>query len=461
MKNIIKNTFVNFFYLLALCFILISGPLEANDLFESNNILENATPIYVDDSIFQSHQFTSIDDEDWMVFYVNVGGDYPYDISIPDDSVDNNTNPVIEIYNESGERLRHHDIGFEGEGEHIASWRAPSAGYYYLRVFNKLKTEESVGGQYLIHLWRAVFPVVSDDSIDEAVPIFSNDKLFIANKFDSAVDEDWKFFYADAAIPYKIKILDNSVDVNTDPVIEIYNASGERLWQEDFNFAGEGEFIPNWRAPADDFYYLRIYDKIKTELGINQYIVEVGEATAPLKSLILGKVFDQCTGKDISRANIATEFGKTLSHRTGDYGMPIFPGSYALTASAKKYKAKSRPVIVEEKKRLIADFQLVPDGGCSEYSATYDEGAGTIKLLDVLAYGVRYVVKLQDQGGLLFKLISAIPLSSEILSLPALYDAESLKLSIPSLQVSTQVYSVILVNKGDFLFAVESVQTIQ
>jgi len=142
-------------FFISLC--ISSATIHAEeDLFEPNNTLENATPIFVQDVESQSHQFISADDEDWLVFYAEAETDYF--IEIPTNSVSKDINPVIDIYNSNGEKIHSNGVGgFEGEGE-LLLWHSPSEGFYYLRISNFLNNNQSTENNYQIRVYFEVGP---------------------------------------------------------------------------------------------------------------------------------------------------------------------------------------------------------------------------------------------------------------------------------------------------------------
>jgi hypothetical protein len=137
--------------------LLFSLPLLvfAETSYEPNNTLEDATPLYVNGES-QDHKFDYAGDQDWLVFYAEKGT--PYNIEIESDSIAQEVDPVITLYNSKNSKDGIEvDLNFSGEGELLDWPAAPDEGFYYIQVTNK--EEFSINGHYKIKIFLPFAPL--------------------------------------------------------------------------------------------------------------------------------------------------------------------------------------------------------------------------------------------------------------------------------------------------------------
>ena len=155
-----------FFYLRFAFLFSLPLIVFAKTSYEPNNTIDDATPLYVNGAT-QEHKFDYTGDQDWLVFYAEKGT--PYNIEIESDSIAQNVNPALTLYNSKGEiEVNLFDINFSGEGE-LLDWDAHDEGFYYIRVTNE-EPEFSVTGQYKIKIFLPFAPLkgqVSGEIIDQ------------------------------------------------------------------------------------------------------------------------------------------------------------------------------------------------------------------------------------------------------------------------------------------------------
>ena len=117
---------------LVFSFTLLSSIALAQDIYEDNNTLETATLLVVGDPTPQSHTLDPDQDVDWFRF--NAQFFEVYDIKTLD--LGSTVDLVFEVYDENGELIGEPvDDFLAGVGEEI-SFRAPSTGTFYIKVYD-------------------------------------------------------------------------------------------------------------------------------------------------------------------------------------------------------------------------------------------------------------------------------------------------------------------------------------
>ena len=110
----------------------------ASDDYESNDTQETATLLIVGGEDLQTHTLNPEGDVDWFRFYARE--DEIYDIFTT--AIGDNIDLVIEIYDEDGNLVGDPlDNFFQGEPER-SSFKAPSAGQFFLKVFDYCDTAD-------------------------------------------------------------------------------------------------------------------------------------------------------------------------------------------------------------------------------------------------------------------------------------------------------------------------------
>ena len=110
----------------------------ASDDYESNDTQETATLLIVGGEDLQTHTLNPEGDVDWFRFYARE--DEIYDIFTT--AIGDNIDLVIEIYDEDGNLVGDPlDSFFQGEPER-SSFKAPSAGQFFLKVFDYCDTAD-------------------------------------------------------------------------------------------------------------------------------------------------------------------------------------------------------------------------------------------------------------------------------------------------------------------------------
>jgi hypothetical protein len=120
--------------ILTLIMLFISPALvfaQVPDIYELDNSMSLANPIFIADPIAQYHNFHVEGDEDWAVFYGL--GDTTYRIIT--NNPENNSDSIIEIYDNTGISIcGPQDRGWGGGTGETLDCYVSSEGYYYAQV---------------------------------------------------------------------------------------------------------------------------------------------------------------------------------------------------------------------------------------------------------------------------------------------------------------------------------------
>jgi len=132
--------------------IQLSNP----DIYEPDNLFEQARIIVPDNQYPQYHNFHEIGDTDWMLFY----GVKDVTYSIEAFELGSQCDVVMEIYKNDGETLIKGKWNWSGTATNeFMSWQCPEDSIYYLKIYNHLETSGLNTG-YAIKIYRpiGVFP---------------------------------------------------------------------------------------------------------------------------------------------------------------------------------------------------------------------------------------------------------------------------------------------------------------
>jgi hypothetical protein len=107
---------------------------EPNDSFGGAYFMTIATSVTLSDLNFYPYENQAGEDEDWFAFYTQKGGRYrATTINLQ------NVDTALEIYDRDNDKLSIED---EGALASRAEWEASYRGYYYIRITNKVETDE-------------------------------------------------------------------------------------------------------------------------------------------------------------------------------------------------------------------------------------------------------------------------------------------------------------------------------
>lgn len=316
-----------------------------------------------------------------------------------------------------------------------------------------------------------------NNTLADARPILVNEPPQ-THKFDYLGDEDWLVFYARKGTPYDIQIVSESVGQGVNPALELFNEAGEiEVGLFDFNFTGDGELLA-WDAPANGFYYIRVSNRETDFSADGHYAIKVFLPLAPQNGLVKGRVIDRCAQKGIAKALVMTHVDQTFSHSNGEYGIPLDPGTYAVSSYSQGYQEKTSSAVVAEVTVTPLEFELMPEVGCSPNNdtthepgelelerlkaqsvAVYDETSGLLTIKDVRVGNEILTASLQAQADFSFKLISTTSLNNAVFNSPAFYDHDTLLADIPQVFAFDRLYSVRLKKiSDDWVYRIEQAE---
>jgi len=130
--------------------------LSKPDIYEPDNLFDQAKIIVPDNQFAQYHNFHDTGDSDWILFY----GVKDVTYSIEAFDLGSQCDVVLEIYKNDGETLIKGKWNWSGTGSNeFMSWQCPEDNIYYLKIYNHLDTGGLNTG-YAIKIYRpiGVFP---------------------------------------------------------------------------------------------------------------------------------------------------------------------------------------------------------------------------------------------------------------------------------------------------------------
>lgn len=219
MKTLISHckTLIKFHFAM-LTLLTASHVVNAAESYEPNNTLQDAHPILVNDRE-KVYSFEYGGDEDWFVFNAKKGT--PYDIEFLKDSVGQNVDLAVQIFNVDGEEETGlFDFGFAGERELVSLPSLPNDGLYYIKVINK-ESQFGIDNHYALKVFIPFGPdnlllkgAVTDSCTNNGIRNASVSVSLIENNVASIYDE--KPTFANGAYSFPLRPGSYSVTVNAD-----------------------------------------------------------------------------------------------------------------------------------------------------------------------------------------------------------------------------------------------------
>ena len=314
------------------------------------------------------------------------------------------------------------------------------------------------------------------DSPEQAISILVNDEVQY-HLLDNTGNEDWFEFYTIQGTNYTIEIPSDTTGSSINPVITLFDEQGNQLQTVDNNPTGQGEIL-NWTATATGLFRIRISNQTAKARNaqINAldyaYQIKVFLTDAPQQGLIKGFVLESCKKTGLAKAAVSAWAGTSLSdstftHKTGEFGIPLNPGSYDVISQADNYQDGSKNTNVEEVKTSQIQIDQQPITDCSQTTltvdpiiqkqqavSTYDDQSGLLIIKDVWAGGNAYYVELQNMGNFNFVLADAIQLPGTAHTQPADYSFGTQLLTLPTVSALGQTYKVQMKSDVNFVFTV-------
>jgi len=158
----------------------VSLPVQAQvfqksytDVYEPDNLSDQARIIVSDNQYPQYRNFHHTDDIDWITFFGIKDVTYSIEVFASEKSCD----PVIEIYAADAETLIRGPWNWGGAGNNeFLSWQCPEDGIYYLKLYNHLDaTGQNTGYALKIYRPMGVFPgfisgLIKDKNTKKPIP---------------------------------------------------------------------------------------------------------------------------------------------------------------------------------------------------------------------------------------------------------------------------------------------------
>jgi hypothetical protein len=113
------------------------------------------------------------------------------------------------------------------------------------------------------------FDALSDNTFEQSQSIKVNDTEAQHHNFHNVQDRDWVKFYAIAGKIYRI-FTNNNADINSDPVIELYDKDGTTIIDYSNDGVGMEQEVINWTCPEDGIYYV-VASNFNTDAIEGQY----------------------------------------------------------------------------------------------------------------------------------------------------------------------------------------------
>ena len=244
------------------------------DPYEPDDSQEEAVEISSDGTA-QSRAFDPAGDEDWVFFEVREGVRYVLETSL----LSSGTDTVLALFHEEGALLEEDDDGGQEDRSSRISWLATEDGRLYAQI-----SEFSArgGSDFLYDIAVKIAPPVEpdeyepDDTLADATQI-GTDGIPQSHNFHVEGDLDFVAFEARAETIYTI--LTENLGIDADTVIELLDAAGSMLAEDD---DGGDEPLASriiWPVQEDQRLYVRVRNFGPLEGDATEYdvLVEVGE----------------------------------------------------------------------------------------------------------------------------------------------------------------------------------------
>ena len=202
------------------------------DGFETDDNAVDAKPIGTTGSI-QSRNFCPAGDGDWVRFAAVTGVTY----NIETLNLAAAADTVLCLHSTNGNQLVCDDDSGAGKGSRLI-WTPPAAADYLLYIKDLSPSVAGEETKYDLRISRGLCQKdeqEDDNSRDQAKVILPNSPA-TAHNFCPGDDQDWVVFAAAPGISYIIETIDPGPDADT--VIELYNAGGSLLAQNDDHTPG-------------------------------------------------------------------------------------------------------------------------------------------------------------------------------------------------------------------------------
>ncbi|MEZ4728173.1 MAG: pre-peptidase C-terminal domain-containing protein [Caldilineaceae bacterium] len=219
----------------------------AGDGFEPDNSRETAQRLTI--GAPQPHTFYPAGDEDWVRFTATANLTY----TIETVNLQASSDPVLCLFDGAGVELACDDDSGAGEGARLR-WNAPQTGDYFIQVKNYQSNIAGAETAYALQIQEGSCTADShepDDSRTTARPLAS-DGTVQQHNICPVNDQDWVSFTVNANTPYVLET--TNVGAEADTLLELYDATGALLTQNDDHTPGGASQIAYTFAQAGTYY---------------------------------------------------------------------------------------------------------------------------------------------------------------------------------------------------------------
>ena len=444
---------------------------------ETNNLLDTASEIF--NGEVQTHKFENSYDEDWLIFRPSEAiATSHIEISLEISNVGQSISPELIINDENGTAIYYVENYENGQGISY-KWLAKEK-LYYIKVTHSNPNFNLNDDHYDIVISETEKVYEPNNTLDNAQSIYfycntcrligdsENNPEIQKHNFADANDVDWMFFEVDNIFDYySISIQNVGSDIN--PTMEIYD------WT--------GRLVGDTYKEQTGIYYIKVFNS-GTEFGENnQYEIGITaytpETDPPENGRFSGSIYDQCTQTPIHRATVSVDSvaDQALSVKNGYYEMFLLPGIFEITVNKEGYQKQTKTMVVESHTHSAGqmNFNILPNGGCSDTPITPQESQNSMDILNTARYNDltktlviddvtyesdHYQAELINSGDYTFSLKSASKLEGQTLQNQNVFDLATSSLKLNKVFAFGKHYKVVLKHLGDFVFKLESAEEI-
>jgi hypothetical protein len=247
----------------------------SEDTFEQDDSADAAKAIDAGGAA-QSRTTCPADDADWMKFAASAGTTYTIETFNLADAADT----LLCLHTAGGDQLACDDDSGPGKGSRI-TFEPPTSGDYLLRAKD---VSASVAGDLTRYDLRIFAGLCQADAAEEDDARADAKALVVgggaeAHNFCPGSDEDWAVFSASPGKSYLVETLNPGPEADT--VIELYDANGALVAQNDDHSPGTSSLVALSPSNAASFYVkVRQYNPSYAGTG-TEYALRVREGSPP------------------------------------------------------------------------------------------------------------------------------------------------------------------------------------
>ncbi|MFQ5855277.1 MAG: pre-peptidase C-terminal domain-containing protein [Anaerolineae bacterium] len=243
------------------------------DSFEQDDNAADAKTLDTDGSP-QARNICPADDSDWVKFSAYTGTTY----NIETLNLAAAADTVLCLHASNGDQIACDDDSGAGKGSRLI-WSPPTSGDYLLHIKDLSSTVAGDETTYDLRINQGLCQTDAfeeDDSRDEARVVTPNNTA-TSHNFCPSDDHDWVAFNATSGTSYIIETTDPGPEADT--IVEIYDANGALLAQNDDHTPGTSSQVAFTPASAGN-YFVKIRQYNPTYFGAGtEYGVRIRQGT--------------------------------------------------------------------------------------------------------------------------------------------------------------------------------------